>query len=120
MPVPVPVEEVQQSGSSPAKVSSTEAALQIKISALQEQAEWMEKMITKMRAQIKEKDDKISHLLTSKMTPDMEQWKANMEEQWNKQIEQLQETIQEKEFEVEVQKADNQFLREKFVQKSEQ
>src|SRR5690348_10507193 len=79
----------------------------------------MEKLITKLRAQAKEKDEKISTLLTGKITSEMEQWKASMEEQWTRQIEELKDVIQEKEFEVEVQKADNQFLREKFaVQKN--
>jgi hypothetical protein len=77
----------------------------------------MEKLITKMRAQAKEKDEKIALLLTGKVTSEMELWKASLEEQYSKQIEQLQDVIQEKEFEVEVQKADNQFLREKFADK---
>ena len=100
-------------------MESVTQALNIKIEALQEQAEWMQKLITKLRNQVKEKDEKIQQIVSLKANEsgDLEIFKNQLEDSVKSNVEQLQELLQEKEFELDIQKADNLFLREKLGEK---
>jgi len=89
-------------------------ALNIKIEALQQQAEWREKQSNKLKAELKDKEDKLKEFLNNKMhEAPMEQLKLLLINQYAHQIESLQEELKEKQFEVEIHKSDNRLLCEK-------
>jgi len=97
-------------------------ALNIKVEALQQQAEWRDKQIAKLQREIKEKDEKFQALLNTQLSQvnkeQLDKFKAALKDQFEKEVEWLRSTIQEKENQLEVQKAENRLLNEKFLQVS--
>jgi len=94
-------------------------ALTIKIEALQQQAEWRDKQSTKLKMELKERDDRIKELLSSKISDiksdQLEQLKILLIKQYSEQMEKLQDEIKDKQFEVDIYRADTQLITEKLV-----
>jgi len=96
-------------------------ALKLKLEAVEEQSEWRNKQLEKLKKELKDRNEKIEALLAIKIAElkkdDMEALKvlAIQNDQQVKKMDELKDTLQEKEFEIEIQKADNQFLREKIT-----
>jgi len=92
-------------------------ALTIKLEAAEQQDSWKDKQIAKMKQELKERDSKIEALMHVKLTeaksPELEAFKKSIEEKYTKQIQDLEDLIKEKDFELDLIKADNALLSEK-------
>jgi hypothetical protein len=97
-------------------------ALTLKIETLQKQAEWKERIIEKMKMEIIEKDRKISSLLTMKLPDSLNEqfsiFKQELVRQSMEEVEKLKDIIQDKDFQLELARADVQILGEKLSDKS--
>jgi len=102
-------------------VERVNEALSIKVEALQQQAEWRDKQIAKLQREIKEKDEKFQALLSTQLSTankeQIDKFKTALKEQFEKEVEWLRTTIQERDNQLEVQKAENRVLKERLDQK---
>jgi len=94
-------------------------ALFIKIEALQQQSEWREKQLNKLKIEVKDRDDRIKELLSLKLAElkndSLEKLKLQLMKQYSEQLEKVQEELKEKEMQVEVHRADSRLLCEKLI-----
>jgi len=116
---PLPPQE--SSGRNLEGVERINEALSIKVEALQQQAEWRDKQIAKLQREIKEKDEKFQAWLNTQLSSvnkeQLDKFKSALKDQFEKEVEWLRSSIQEKDNQLEVQKAENRLLKERLDKK---
>jgi len=97
-----------------AALEKIQDSLNLKIDALTQQLEWRDKQLAKLTQEVKQKDEKIESLVALKVSeansPDLEELRKLLKEESSKQIEALQDTLQDKEAQAELHRADNLLL----------
>eukprot|EP01117_Protostelium_nocturnum_P010797 TRINITY_DN3893_c0_g1_i3.p1 TRINITY_DN3893_c0_g1~~TRINITY_DN3893_c0_g1_i3.p1 ORF type:complete len:931 (+),score=376.43 TRINITY_DN3893_c0_g1_i3:105-2897(+) len=93
--------------------------LDTKIQVLQEQEDWRDKQIAKLKQELKEKDQKIEALLNGKLAGSdksyLDEFKSFLSKQYEKTIEDLKEELLEKDTQIQMQRADNNIMAEKIT-----